>query len=94
MAMQFDKDRFLKSHRSLKPDLDPGGILKTGKSAAMREQKRQADAIARQQQREELRLLESKSEVGERKSMRGNVNMGRRSLVQTSPTGAATLGGG
>ena len=66
-----------------------------GESNSAKEARRkQQEALARQEQREKVRLAEADSEVAKRKAMAGSKGAGRRSLIKTSPTGLSqNLGG-
>ncbi len=75
------------SEKLLKP-------FRTGKSSAMRAQKKQTALIEKQQKQEAMRLAEADSEVKKRKAFATRGRSGRQSLIATSETGlSSNLGG-
>lgn len=103
--MSFDRDAFIKSQSPKKilgsggtsttKNLDPGNILRTGKTQAKKQQAKQSLFIEKQHQQESLKLAESEGEIARKKSTIKSGKAGRKSLIATSETGtkSTNLGG-
>ena len=87
------KKESVKEHITAVNQIDPGNVFRTGKTQAKKTQARQSLLIEKQRQREELSLAESDDEIARRRNLAKSGKAGRKSLIQTSETGAATLGG-
>ena len=70
------------------------GGARSGKSAALRAQKRQTKLIEERQKKEDALLAEGESEVKRRQALARRGKAGRRSLIATSETGLSTNLGG
>lgn len=74
---------------------DPGGVFRTGATAAKRAQEQQGVAIEKQDTAEALALAESTDELARKQALISRRKGGRSSLIKTSETGvkSTNLGG-